>query len=617
MLGGSGFGKNDLLSFTHDRDTPILDSTGKQLQAHSDADGTFFVTIVVPADWSIGLHILYVHDEAQRFEDNVEISITQAPPLPPFLELDASPIDFGPGLPGVVSSRDITLTNTGGGQIDWQASSDQPWLSVVPLTGKFTFSGSAEAKVIVNRSTLSPQVYTGQIKFTQLGSENPPQLLTVSMAVEVAPAPSMVLSTASLSFSASTVQNPAAQTITVQNNGNQILNWSAAAITGDGNPWLSINPSSGQLSPRTSAVVTVNVQSQSLAPGSYSGTITFTGAGNFPVTVNLSIIAPGNLLVSPSVLPISATSGQNSISNALTLQNNGGVPLDWTVNATTTDGAKWLSGTPTGGHLEVGAQASYTVDANATSLKAGTYSGTLTFTYGSSIRQVSVSFTVNPLPAAAISVQPATLSFNTVTGSNPASQTFTITDTGNATLNWSLTEDQNGLNFAPASPTSGSVLPGKTSPPITVAPNVTQQSVGTITAVITIMDSDKGTTVQSQQVKVNITITGSAAINLPTSALTFNHDSTTTISDQFLQITNTGSANLDWSLTPSSQAASYGITVNPTSGTIAPGANTLLDVACDSTRLGPGNYTATLLISDTDPNTKVLPQKINVVVVVS
>src|SRR6266516_6269541 len=44
ILSGSGFGPNDLISFTHDKhNEPMLDSNGKSLQTHADDRGTFSV----------------------------------------------------------------------------------------------------------------------------------------------------------------------------------------------------------------------------------------------------------------------------------------------------------------------------------------------------------------------------------------------------------------------------------------------------------------------------------------------------------------------------------------------------------------------------------------------
>ncbi|MDQ2715338.1 MAG: hypothetical protein M3Z08_10570, partial [Chloroflexota bacterium] len=84
----------------------------------------------------------------------------------------------------------------------------------------------------------------------------------------------------------------------------------------------------------------------------------------------------------------------------------------------------------------------------------------------------------------------------------------TVTNTGSATLNWSISEDSNGTSYAPALPSAGSLPPGQ-SASIFVAPSVVQADPNTtITAVVTVSDSDPASTAQSQQVTVTITVTG-------------------------------------------------------------------------------------------------------------
>src|SRR5205085_4796859 len=114
------------------------------------------------------------------------------------------------------------------------------------------------------------------------------------------------------------------------------------------------------LAAHASETVTVSVQSQQLAIGSYQGTITFKGGANPQVTVSLNVLAPGNLVVSPPSLNFSST-GQNPAGQTITLQNSGGGPLAWTLAATTFDGANWLNATPPSGNPKPGQAMNVTV----------------------------------------------------------------------------------------------------------------------------------------------------------------------------------------------------------------------------------------------------------------
>jgi hypothetical protein len=611
LLSGTGFGANDLLSFTHDNDQPILDGNGKHLQARTDALGAFSVHIVV-GNWGVGDHLIHVVNEAQQFSDSVTITIESSPPEPPSLRLPTTRLDFGADAPGVVSSKNVTLTNAGGGQLNWQASSDQPWLSIAPGSG--TFNGSTLAVVTVNRGTLAPLAYTGHISFTQQGSHAHPLTLTVTMAVKAAPI-SLTIAPVSLSYSGSTTQNPASQAITLRNSGSQPLNWSATATTGNGVAWLSLAPANGQLAPGASAAVTVSAQSQLLAVGSYQGVIAFKGGSNPQVSVSLSVAAPGSLVVSPPSLNFSAYSGHNPTAGSVTLQNSGGQPVNWTATAATTTGARWLSVSPTGGQLLSGGKATVAIAANAAALSPAAYQGTVTFSYNGVSHQVAVALTVSTPPTPSINVQVSTLNFSTIMGKDPAPQTFTISNTGNATLDWSASEDQVAATYAPMTPVSGSLAPAQ-SATITVSPSTTHLGVGSLSGTITIADSDSGVSIPARKVVVNITVLDQPQISLSTTGLDFSNDSTLQSSSQLLVITNTGSSDLNWAITIPSDATGW-LSVDTSSGTLAPGESVVVDVTCDSSQLTTGSYTAALQVGDSDPGTPVTPQTVDITLTVS
>jgi hypothetical protein len=76
-------------------------------------------------------------------------------------------------------SRILSITNTGGGTLNWTATVNQAWLSVNP-TG-----GTAPSSVAVNVSTagLTAGTYNGAITVTAPGVGNSPQVVPVSLSV--------------------------------------------------------------------------------------------------------------------------------------------------------------------------------------------------------------------------------------------------------------------------------------------------------------------------------------------------------------------------------------------------------------------------------------------------
>ena len=78
------------------------------------------------------------------------------------------------------------------------------------------------------------------------------------------------------------------------------------------------------------------------------------------------------------------------------------MPLNWVASI---DTSSWLSVTPASGSLDVGAQATVTVNVNGNVLTQGSYHGTVTFKTGNFTPQMGVVVTVNPPPAAVINVR--------------------------------------------------------------------------------------------------------------------------------------------------------------------------------------------------------------------
>lgn len=401
------------------------------------------------------------------------------------------------------------------------------------------------------------------------------------------------------------------KTIMLTNAGSGQIDWRAVSDSA----WLTINPKSGTFSGSTVATLTVN--RTNLAPGTYSGHAFFYQQGNntpLTLTVTMAVNPAASLILTPASLTFNGSTIQNPFSLPLIVQNTGGQAWDWAAIIGTSTGGNWLNASIVSGHLSANSQQTILVSANSLGLSIGSYKGSLTFSYaGGTTSQVLVTLIVSPPALPAMVVNSNALKFSTIQGTNPAPQMFTITNTGNAPLNWAISEDQKASVFAPASPTSGTVAPGK-NVTITVTPNVAQATAGVINGIITISDTDKGSPVKNQQVMVTITINNQAVISVSDTTLTFNHTSTITNSSTLLVITNTGSAPLNWTF---SQPMPSWLTVDIPGGTLAPGTSALITITCDSSGLPPRSYTYTLVVSDTDPGTPVTPQNIQVNLTVS
>ena len=182
LLSGSRFEANALVTITRDTNIAVLDAHGNALQARSFSTGNFFVSITITESWAVGKHVVYATDE-QNHKASKVINVQETPTTAPLLQLALNHVDLGEDSAGVISHKSITLTNSGGGQVNWQGSSNSPtWLKLTPTNG--SFAGGQEVVITVDRSNLAPQSYTGHISFTQQGSNKPALALTVTMGVK-------------------------------------------------------------------------------------------------------------------------------------------------------------------------------------------------------------------------------------------------------------------------------------------------------------------------------------------------------------------------------------------------------------------------------------------------
>lgn len=261
---------------------------------------------------------------------------------------------------------------------------------------------------------------------------------------------------------------------------------------------------------------------------------------------------PAILYISTTTLSYSATTAQNPTDQRLVLHNSGGQTFDWVG----TPSNPWLSLSPNGGRLDPNTSAIVIVSAQSQGLKVGSYQGSITIT-GAAGALVSVTLNVSA---------PST---TTTSGVN-ASITPTASVTASAT------------------------------------PDATAKATVTTTV-----------TVNAPPVRTGTVVVKQAVITVSASTLKFSSSNAAPANTQSLVITNSGSADLHWLIAPSpSSAASSWLSFNTTSGSIDPSGSATVNIRCDGSSLIPGTYTITLIVGDSDSNSPVSPQTVQVTMVV-
>ncbi|MCG3127661.1 MAG: hypothetical protein CHACPFDD_02528 [Phycisphaerae bacterium] len=373
---------------------------------------------------------------------------------------------------------------------------------------------------------------------------------------------------------------PASQAYTVTNPGAGPVDWVLTGLPS----WLSATPTSGTLGPggSTQCTVSVSAGANSLPLGSYSATYVFSdcsvnGGGSLTRSATITVVQNGAISVEPTDgFGISGTEGGpfSPTSKVYTLRNVGQAAVAWTA----ADNANYINTTPASGNLNPGQSANVTVATNTqiNNLTPGTYNVTVTFTnttngQGNTTRPVVVTV----LSKGRLDVQP-TSGFDTIGPEGgpfaPVSINYTLSNTGQSSLNW--TADDN-VAFITSSPTSGT-LAGGASAVVSVSVNdatfLLTPGVHNGTFTVTNTTNGLGNTTRALSVTVlqkgQLTVTPAEGVDI------FGPPGGPFVPDsKVYTLTNVGAAQLSWTAddavpwldtTPPSGALSGGASVNVT-----------------------------------------------------
>ena len=517
--------------------------------------------------------------------------------------LTSSGIQGGPFTP---SSRDYTLQNTGGTSINWTASKVQTWTTLSSTSGTLDPGASTTVTVSINSNanSLAAASYSDTVSFTNTtdgkGTTARPVSLTVIPPGALSVTPGDGLTSSGNQGGPFT---PSSKAYTLQNTGGSSINWTASKLQ----PWTTLPSTHGTLGAGASVTVTVSINSgaNSLTPGSYSDTVSFTnttnGNGNTTRSVSLTVIPPGTLSVTPADgLTSSGTQGGpfTPSSKVYTLQNIGSSSINWIAS----NGQSWDTLSSTSGTLAAGASTTVTVslNSNANSLAAGSYSDTVSFTNttngnGNTTRPVSLTVI---LPAA-LSVTPAEgLTSSGIQGGpfTPSSKVYTLQNTGGSSINWTASKLQ---TWTTLSSTSGTLGAGA-STTVTVSINSGANSLtpGSYSDTVSFTNTTNGNGNTTRSVSLTVIPLGTLSVT-PADGLTSSgtQGGPFTPSSKNYTLQNTGGTSINWT---ASKGKTW-VTLSSAGGTLGPGASTTVTVSINSNAnsLTPGSYGDTVSFTNT------------------
>jgi hypothetical protein len=309
------------------------------------------------------------------------------------------------GGPFSPSNKNYTLQNTGASSINWTASKLQNWMTLSSTSGTLGAGASTTVTVSINSvaNSLPPGSYSDTVSFWNTTNGNGNTTRPVSLTVNALPGVLSVTPADGLTSSGNQGGpfSPSSKNYTLQNTGGTSINWTASK----GQAWVTLSLASGPLAAGASTTVTVSINgnANSLAPGSYSDTVSFTNttnnSGNTTRSVNLTVQRSFSVTPAEDLISTGFEGGPFTPSSKnYTLMNTGTTSMSWSASKTQT----WIKLSKTGGTLAPGASTmvTVTISGGANVLDGGTFNDTVTFTnqtngIGNTTR--SVNLTVNSI----------------------------------------------------------------------------------------------------------------------------------------------------------------------------------------------------------------------------
>lgn len=634
-LRGAHFAPNSTLTLGRDQQLQLID-TGGESSIETDVHGAFSDTVIIDPNWQAGKHILYAMSTQTHQQATFSLLVTGQSALqgPPHLLLSADSLNFGAGDQTTNGNQLLAISNAGGGQLTWQASSEQPWLQISPASGSIDSGVHTSVIIAIDRAGLQPAPYTTSIVFT---SNTEQAALPVSMSViplQPEHQAALQLSPAVLAFNA-TVNgpNPPAQTLTVSNPGVQPLAWGMTlSFQKNSGHWLAVSAQAGNVDPSGQQHILVSILLQGLTPGVYRGTLTFTNRGPEPIQgspqsifVSLIVAPLCTLTLNPGNLNFTGVHGQAS-PGAQTLQvgvaSGCTTSQAWSVSSSTVSGGNWLRISQNNGSTPAQPQ----VSVNTAGLAPGRYTGTLTFTDHASQQIVPVTLTITPL-ACTLTAPTALAIQGTVGQVIPSLQNATLGSNGDCpnALDWTSTASvttPSGGTWLSATP-SGSLTP-LISTDLTVQANLTGLSAGTYSGIITVnaVDSVTNQSIGSVQIAITLTVQPPCTLQAPSVAsLTFTASvgSNPTTNTASFTINATGNCAGNVTITPSVDAGGNGWVATTGPATITSGGTATFTITITSATLAAGSYTSTITLNAADGSGPIAagPQTVTVSLTVS
>jgi hypothetical protein len=461
----------------------------------------------------------------------------------------------------------VALNNSGGQALDWKATTGgATWLKLTLDAGKLQAGASPQfIYVTADTGQLKVGSYSATLTINSNGGR-----AQVSVALQVIPQgqkPQAKLSVTpnALDFGSLDTGHQLSKAIIIGNSGNLALNWKAG--TGNAN-WVTVDTSSQTIQPGALPdTINVTVDTTNLALGNQSAMLTISSnGGSAQVVITLAVNQPAH---TPQPCTLSAPSSSNETFNVkmgtdpaaqpLTIGVSESCSSGVTITPTVTlaSGKGWLAVSPPSAVLTSGSE-TFTVNVASSALLPGSYAGTIALTAESgntaisgSPQTVGVTLTVTEV-SPVLAVTPGALAFSLSNGDSMTPESFAISNTGGAPLNWTASLDADAPSFVSLSRGAGTNPATGANATDNVNVNPSGVEAGNYAATVTISATDpitgQGVKGSPATVSVTITITAQPSLQLSGNSLTFTPGNCVYYDSSTITIMNTGGGTLSWSV---------------------------------------------------------------------
>ncbi len=232
-------------------------------------NGSRTVTVTFPSSTAgtFSGNITISSNDPDRATRTLSVSVIVQPPPVPVIAVQQTAVDFGAIEAGQTGQQTFTIMNTGTAPLEITGiESDVSGLTFDPVM--FTLEPEGSQMVTVTFPSSTAGTFSGNITISSNDPDRATRTLSVSVIVQAAPAPVLVVGEPAIDFGSIDAEKTAQQTFTIENTGTAPLE--IAGIESDVSG-LTFEPSMFTLDPNGSQTVTITFPKPT--EGEFSGRI--------------------------------------------------------------------------------------------------------------------------------------------------------------------------------------------------------------------------------------------------------------------------------------------------------------------------------------------------------